>query len=99
MCAEFVGYDACSTWRHCSHLCLPDPGIHLFRCSCPDNMTTVGRLYWNRTCGCPSGQFVDPNGDCSYRKYEQDLETPINRTTISWSDTLWGTHSRFWSWL
>ena len=49
---------------------LSDPSSHLFRCECPDNTTAVGVKYWNRTCVCPGGQFMDLNGDCTYRKYD-----------------------------
>lgn len=76
--ADFAGYDVCSTSRYCSHLCLPDNNAHLFRCACPDDMEPVGTLYWNRTCKCrESGQFIDWNGDCRYRKYKHTY--PVHR--------------------
>ena len=70
---DYIGYDECSAWTRCSHLCLPDPDMHLFRCECPDNMTAVGKWYWNKTCACPTGQFMDAKGDCNYRKYKKEL--------------------------
>ena len=70
---DYIGYDECSAWTRCSHLCLSDPDMHLFRCECPDNMTAVGKWYWNKTCACPTGQFMDAKGDCNYRKYKKEL--------------------------
>ena len=70
---DYIGYDECSAWTRCSHLCLPDPDMHLFRCECPDNMTAMGKWYWNKTCACPTGQFMDAKGDCNYRKYKKEL--------------------------
>ena len=88
--ADFAGYDVCSTSRYCSHLCLPDSNAQLFRCACPDDMEPVGTLYWNRTCKCrESGQFIDLNGDCRYRKYKQ--AQPVHRLFSlqrSWSELL-----------
>lgn len=88
--ADFAGYDVCSTSKYCSHLCLPDSNAHLFRCACPDDMEPVGTLYWNRTCKCrESGQFIDLNGDCRYRKYKQ--AQPVHRLFSlqrSWSELL-----------
>ncbi|XP_073255540.1 low-density lipoprotein receptor-related protein 1B-like [Porites lutea] len=78
---DYIGYDECSAWTRCSHLCLSDPDMHLFRCECPDNMTAVGKWYWNKTCACPTGQFMDAKGDCNY------LEAPWNVIAIKLNTT------------